>query len=61
VQILLGQVDDFLPQPQRARIAALEQDDTLPGAAGKGRIGVELGPRRLVEGVRVGLQEPGVR
>ena len=61
VQVILGEVDDLLPQRQRGRIAALQVHDPLAGTLGETRIRVELTPGGLVEGVRVGAQQPRLR
>jgi len=61
VQVVLGEVDKFLPQLQRGRIAALQVHHPLPGPVGESRVGLEFAPGRLVKGVRVGPQQPGFR
>src|SRR5215467_7676063 len=42
VVVILGIVDELLPQADGLRVAALQQDHPVPRPLGEGRVGVEL-------------------
>src|SRR5437763_708342 len=49
MQVVQGEVDNLLPQLQRARVAALQVHDPLARPLGESRVTVEKAPGRLVE------------
>jgi hypothetical protein len=57
VEIALGQADELAPEPQGLGVAGLQRHDARPGPVGKRPLGIELRPRREIEGVGVGLDD----
>ena len=59
VEVLLGEVDQLVPEPQRVGVAGLELDHPCPGLGREVGVALELGVRGGVERVGVGDQQPG--
>ena len=60
VEVVLRQLDDLAPEAHGVGVAGLERDDPGPGPRGERGVAVEVRAGRLVEGVRVGLEQRGL-
>ena len=57
VEVLLGEVDQLVPEPQGVGVAGLQRDHAGAGPVGERRVAVELLARGAVERVGVGDQQ----
>ena len=60
VEVVLRQLHHLGPEPQGFRVTRLERHHPRARPSGEAGIAVEVGPGRLVEGVRVRLEQSGL-